>query len=344
MSRFLSLLALFIKRGLKSTSFWVSAAVLLLLFSSFALLCPVARPASAQIGLMYDDDSAFQAACEPLLNSDTLRFVWYPPESLSAMQQDVCAGVLHCAYRISSETVPPITVYENEGAFLTPITDELVFAAWFETQLPQTTLTISQRLGLKDQQLILAEMQRLQVESIPLAPILTLNTAASPQTKGVMSLTPLLYAVLIPLFLLCCAFSVLLAPGRAHELAALLRMRCPDRPHLPAAAAALAQILLFASLPALCEILMLLLNLDTGYSLVARLVLIGLLAFLAAVLVPMISRLRSNAALLLALVLWAAVSVVFSGAIITPDVFGSFSALKYISPSWHLLRLMTALS
>lgn len=342
--KFLILLGLFLKHRLKSSAFWVSAAVLLLLFGSFALLCPVSHPPSAQIGLMYDaSDSTLQDACEPLLQSDTLYFIWYPPEALPAMQQDVRNGVLHCAYYINPQNNPPITVYENEGAFLTPVTDELVFAAWFEKQLPQTVLSISEKLELKDHELIASEMQRLQSQSSPMMPLLTLNAATTPRPSD-NGLAPLLYAALIPLFLLCCAFSAMLAPARERELTALLRLRCPTHPHLPYAAAVLAQILLFATLPALCEVLLVLLRIDTGYAPVARLTLIVLLAFLAAVMVPVVSRFRPSAALLLAMVLWAAVSVAFSGAVVTPEAFGSFSVLKYLSPSWHLLRLMTALS
>lgn len=342
--KFLILLGLFLKHRLKSAAFWASAAVLLLLFGCFALLCPVARPPSAQIGLMYDaSDSALQAACEPLLKSDALYFIWYPPEKLSDMQQDVRNGVLHCAYYINSQNNPPLTVYENEGAFLTPVTDELVFAAWFETQLPQTALSISKKLGLKDHELIASEMRRLQAQSSPMMPLLTLNAATAPQLSG-SGLAPLLYAVLIPMFLLCCAFSAMLAPTRERELIALLRLRCPTHRQLPPTAAALAQILIFATLPSLCEALLVLLKIDTGYAPVARLTLIVLLALLAALVVIVVSCFRPNTMLLLVMVLWAAASVVFSGAIISPEAFGSFSVLKYLSPSWHLLRLMTALS
>lgn len=342
--KFLILLGLFLKHRLKSSAFWASAAVLLLLFGSFALLCPVAHPPSAQIGLMYDaSDTALQNACEPLLKSDTLYFIWYSTEALPAMQQDVRNGILHCAYYINPQNNPPITVYENEGAFLTPVTDEFIFAAWFETQLPQTVLSISEKLGLKDYALIESEIQRLQAQSRPMMPLLTLNAATTPRPSD-SGLAPLLYAVLIPLFLLCCAFSALLAPARERELTALLRLRCPMHPNVPSAAAALAQILLFATMPALCEMLLVLLKIDTGYTAAARLTLIALLAFLAALMVPIVSHFRPSATLLLAMVLWAAVSVAFSGAIITPEAFGSFSALKYLSPSWHLLRLMTALS
>lgn len=345
MRRFLNLMGLFLKRRLKTAVFWVNAAVLLLLFGSFALLCPTARPASAQIGLMYDDaDSALKAAYAPLLASDALRFIYYRPEALSDMQRDVRTGALHCAYRIGSDAEPLICVYENEGAFLTPVADELVFAAWFEARLPQTALKTAAKLGLDDQPLITAEMQRLKTQSAPMEPVLTFNAAAPPDTAGGMSLAPLLYAVLIPLFLLCCAFSVLLAPAHERALTALLRLHCPAHPHLPAAAAMLAQAVLFAALPALCEGLLLLLKIETGYSPAARLALIGALALLAALLIPAVSGRRPNAALLLAMVLMSAVSVIFSGALVTPEVFGRFGALKYLSPSWYLLRLMAALS
>ncbi|WMJ84890.1 hypothetical protein ACS3UN_04780 [Oscillospiraceae bacterium LTW-04] len=345
MPKFLSLLGLFLKYRLKSAAFWVGAAVLLLLFGSFALLCPVERPASAQIGLMYDTtDIPLQSACEPLLASDTLYFIYYPPEALPTMQQDVRTGVLHCAYHINPQNDPPITVYENEGAFLTSVTDELVFAAWFETQLPQTTLTIAEKLGLKDQQHIVAEMQRLQVQNSPLTLLLTLNASTAPQPADSSGLVPLLYAVLIPLFLLCCAFSAILAPSRERELMALLQLRCSARPWLPATASALAQVLLFAVLSTLCEVLLLLWGIDAGYAPAARLTLIVLLALLAALIVPIVSRFRPSAVLLLVMMLWAAVSVIFSGAIITPEALGSFSTLKYLSPPWYLLQLMTALS
>ncbi len=345
MRRFLRFFALFLKYRFKSTAFWVSAGMLLLLFGSFALLCPTTQPASAQIGLMYDaNDSTLQNACAPLLASDTLRFVHYPPEALASMQRDVRTGVLHCAYSISQTAAPPITVYENDGAFLTPVTDELVFAAWFETQLPKITLSAAEKLNLTDQALILAEMQRLQSESSPMMPVLTLNAAAAPKAENGIGLSPLLYAVLVPLFLLCVVFSALLSKSHERELAALLSLRCPSRPYLPAAAATLAQALLFAALPALCEGLLWLLHIKTGYALTARLTLVCLLALAAALIAPAVSRLRPRPALLLAAVLWAASSVIFSGAILTPEALGHLGALKYLSPPWYLLRLMTALS
>lgn len=303
--KFLILLGLFLKHRLKIAAFWASAAVLLVLFGSFTLLCPVARPPSAQIGLMFDtSDSALQAACEPLLKSDALYFIWYPPEELHAMQQDVRNGVLHCAYYINPQNNPPLTVYKNEVAFLTPVTDELVCAAWFETQLPQTVLSISEKLGLEDHELIASEMQRLQAQNSPMMPLLTLNAATAPQISG-SGLAPLLYAVLIPMFLLCCAFSAMLAPARERELTALLRLHCSRHRQLPSAAAALAQILIFATLPSLCEALLVLLRIDTGYAPVARITLIVLLALLAALIVIVVSCFRPNTMLLLVMVLWA---------------------------------------
>lgn len=344
MRQFLRFLILFLKYRLKTAAFWVSTGMLLLLFGSFALLCPTARHASAQIGLMYDPaDSALQPSCAPLLGSDTLRFVHYPPESLAVMQRDVRTGTLHCAYRIDQNAMPPITVYENDGAFLTPVTDELVFAAWFEAQLPQITLVTAERLNLTDRQLILTEMRRLQSENIPLEPMLTFNAAIAPTVAAGISFSPLLYAALIPLFLLSVIFSALLSPSHERELMALLRLRCPS-PRPPAAAAAMAQALLFAALPLLCELLLLLLRIETGYSLTARITLIGVLTLAAMLITPAVSHLRPSPTLLLTSVLWAAVSVIFSGAVISPEALGRFGMLKYLSPPWYLLRFMTALS
>ena len=347
MRQFFRLLALFLKYRLKTAAFWVSGGLLLLLFGGFALLTPEAQPASARIGLMVDlDDGALRAACAPLLESDALRFVYYPPEALSQMRRDVRTGALHCAYRIDPAAAPPITVYEHDGAFLTPVTDELVFAAWFEAQLPQIALSEAERLNITDPTRILAEMRRLQAQSDPLEPALTLN-AAPPSTKGGMSLAPLLYAVLIPLFLLCVLFSTLLSRGDERAVTALLRLGNPAPANgLPAAAAALAQALLFAALPALCELLLALLRVETGYSPAARLVLIILLAALAMLLTASAARLRLrlSPALPLIALLWAAASVIFSGAILSPEAFGRLGALRYLSPPWHLLRIMAALS
>lgn len=345
MRRFLRILALFLKYRLKTAAFWVSGGILLLLFGGFALLVPEAQPASARIGLMIDpDDSVLQAAYAPLLESDALRFVYYPPEALSQMQREVRVGTLHCAYRIDPATAPPITVYENDGAFLTPVTDELVFAAWFEAELPQIALTTADQLNITDHARILAEMRRLQAQSDPLEPALTLN-AAAPKARDGMSLAPLLYAVLIPLFFLCVLFSALLSRGDERAVTALLRLGTPTPAScLPAVAAALAQALLFAALPALCELLLILLRVETGYPPVARLVLIGLLAAFAVPLTAATARLRPSPALLLIALLWALASVVFSGAVVSPEAFGRLGALRCLSPSWHLLRLMAALS
>lgn len=342
---FFTLFSIFLKQRLKSNAFRWSSVVLLLLFGSFAVLCPVSHPASAEFGLMYDPaDSEISTACEPLLSSSDLKFIFYAPNELDLMQNDLLNGKLHCAYSVDTSTDTPITVYENEGSFLSPVSDELVFAAWFETQITSLTLSLAENLDSQKEQLILSEMQRLEIQGNPLSFELILNTSAVPTKNGNMSLAPLLYAVLIPLFLLCSAFSAMLLSKEENSVITLLRQTCATRRHLPQLAAVCAQSVLFAALLAMCELLLIIFNIDASYSIFARIVLICLLSFGAALMTYLLSHVRPNTFLLFAMVMWAVSSVIFSGAIVDPSVFGRLGTIRYISPSWALLRLMTILS
>ena len=342
MHGFLRLVWLFLKQQVKSAAFVSATMVLLLLFASFALLMPDAQPVSAAIGLMFDSaDGELAGACAPLLQSTALQFVYYPPSANIQMQQDVLSGRLHCAYTIDRDLDAPFTVYETPGTFLTPITDELVFSAWFETQLLPLTQALVQGEPAA-QTRIAEEMTRLAQDGKPFGFNLTLNATLAPSSGNSGGLSPLLYAVLIALFLLCFAFSALLKPRGEADLAVLLR-QAAHRPYLPQLAAVIAQMLLYSGVLALCEILLLLLGVDTGYSLAARGTLILLLSVGGALLSFVLSRVRAGSPLLFGLLLWAAVTVIFSGAIVSPEAFGRLGILRYASPAWWLLRLIARL-
>lgn len=340
MKNYLTLTAIFIKQQLFGRVFPICAAIFVLLFAAFALLCPENQPISAQIGLIYDSsDPQIQAAFEPLLSSQELRFIYYHPDDESTMRRDIMLNRLHCGYIVSTDEKTPITVLESEGSFLTPATDEMVFAAWFESRLSDMAPKLYG--GEKHADLIRETMNRQQLCAKPLSlDLMTDGVLVSEQPHA--SLAELLYAVCAVLCLLCSAFCGMLSRKSEKQTVCLLSASAKSR--LIPAASATARALLFFLLLCICEGILALLSVADPFSFSARLSAAAVLSVGCALLSQVFSSAKLRPVHLCGLMIWSAAAVLFSGAVVSPEIFGAASALKWLSPSWLLLKMMSAMS
>ena len=337
MKSFLNLTLLFFKSRLLSRAFWAAAAVLLILTAGFSLLCPQPSPSSAEVGLMYDASNAeLDALCRQLLTLEEVRFIRYIEEE--QLRSDVISGRLHCGYRINNDRKTPITVFETEASFLTPALDELVFSCWFEADMLKNAPQLYK--NGQHAELINDTISRSRLENEPFSVNISVNAAASGGEYQHYSLLPIVYAVFIPLLLLCCCFCAMLSPDSERNAVNLISINGNSI----LLAQFFAHQLLFLLLSLICEAVMLALIPQNSFSVLARLLCAVILSFAGAGLFQLFGKIKANSAVLLLIIVWALLSIVFSGAFVSPELFGGLAILKYISPSWLLLRLMGAVT
>lgn len=338
MKSFFDLTLLFFKSRLLNRSFCAIAAVLLILISGFSLLCPQPSVSSATVGLIYDSSNQdLSELCQQLLTLEEVQFIRYIEEE--QMRDDVVSGKLHCGYKINNDSKTPITVYETEASFLTPALDELVFSCWFESDMLKNASDL-----YKDGQhaeLIRQVITQNKLENRPFSVKISVNASALGGKYQTYSLQPIVYAVFIPLFLLGCCFCAMLAPDSERNALDLLSTNGNKTIFY---ARFFAHQILFLLLGILCEAIMAAAIPQNSFSISARLLCAVILSFMGAALFRLFEKIKTNSAVLLLLIVWAIFSTAFSGAIISPQLFGGLELLKFISPSWLLLHFMSAVT
>ncbi|MBP1556830.1 MAG: hypothetical protein J6A76_02835 [Oscillospiraceae bacterium] len=340
MKSYRTLTLLFIKQQLLGRVFPLCAAIFLSLFTAFSLLCPEKQPISAQVGLSYDkSDNELQTALEPLFDSDELRFLYYSPDETDSMRRDIMLGKLHCGYLISDDEKSPITVLENDGSILTPATDEIVFSAWFTARISD----IAPKLygGEKHAELIAEVMQRQSALAKPL----TINieiAKKSAEQQQYPTLAQLIYAVSISLCLCCAAFCGIFSPKNGRQTVSLLCATASRKSVL--LCMALAQAVMFFALLILCELILAALGVAVPFSIPSRLLAAAVLAVGCAAITHLFANIKPRPVYLCGMIIWSVGSVLFSGAIISPELFGAAEWLKILSPAWLILKFMAVLS
>ena len=335
----IALFWLFFKARAASRSFMALSLLLITLTVGFSLLCPQPAPSSAAVGLIYDDsDTELSALCQQLCDLEEVSFIRYIKEQ--DMCRDIISGKLHCGYRIDRGQKSPIKVFETEASFLTPALDELVFSCWFEADMLTNAADLYKNGAHTE--LISKAITQSRLESKPFSVNITVNADVSGGEYRSHSLLPIVYSVIIPLFLLCCCFFSMLASDSESDLAELLAKRGgKGRIFISRFSAHLA---LFLLLFLTCEAIISVFVLQNSFSAIARFICAFLLAFFGALLFELFSWIKATSAVLSVVIMWSIFSVIFSGAFISPSLFGGLEPLKYISPSWLLLRLMTAVT
>lgn len=355
MRNFLTLFVIFFKNRFKSSSFITASLLLISFVCCFALLCPSPAPASAIVGLIYDEtDSLVSRNFEPLLELTEITFIRYPQGSEEQLAYDVIGGRLHIGYSIDMYASAPIKVYETKSSVLAPITDELVFSSWFNAK---TEAIASGLYGGRHSELIQKELYKRQLSDRSLSADITIRSSSSGKSEDFFSLTAVIYAVIIPLLILCSAFCAMLSPSSEHQTVTLLQKSAIIKKlhtndllshHLfsvdvsftiPVARFA-AHAALFFCLMLCCETVISF-CIVCSYSIAARVIAAAITALLASAVFSTFCRVRATSSVLMLLIMWCAVSIVFSGAVLTPELIPGFGWFRFISPSWLLLQLMT---
>lgn len=334
-----TLIFLFIKQQLAERVFLLCAAIFLALFSAFALLCPESRPISAQIGVSFDsNEKELKAAFSPIFDSHRLSFSYYPPAEIENMKRDIMLGKLHCGYLVSTESDIPITVFENDGSILTPATDEIIFSAWFTARIGDIAPTLC---GGRHSELIaeVAEQQRLTAK--PLTVIIE-NAQSPVQSNNYSAVSPLIYAAAVSMSICSSAFCAVLTQNSGRQAMKLLCSAAGKGRIV--FCKAVSQAALYFSLLLICEAVLGLIGAALPFSIAARAAAAAVTAVFCAAVGGIFSAITPSRATICAMMLWSIGSVLFSGALISPELFGKAEWLKLISPAWIVLKLMTALS
>ena len=192
MRYFFTLLRLRIKAGAASRTFLLTAVCFLALSAVLSAALPDSSRMSLEVGLVAEGERAERVTARLMQNED-YRFIRYPGQE--AAEQAVLAGKLHCGYLLGAEE-PPIIALSTRSAYMRPLIDEIVFAAWFEEEMPVLAAERLTQNGFSDAQAH-ADFERLREEAEPMTVVLRQSGGRALDTLAESSVQPLLYAALV---------------------------------------------------------------------------------------------------------------------------------------------------
>lgn len=339
MKYFFLLLWLRLKAGVRSAYFFGSILLLCAFSFAFCLLLPERAAVNVFVGLLTDESAVGRAAAGTLLANEDYEFVAYT--SQEALTRDAAAGRIHCAYTINA-AARPVTLYAAESAYMAPVLNEIVLAAYLEAALPEMAAGAMAVTGVEAPPNMEAYLAQVRAGAVPMTVELTSPDGSDwPERYEKSGLYPLLYALLAAIFVVCAVLRGLLHGEHAT----------PRLPQGHVAASLLAPALadtmlgLVALLAADCVVAVCYPSLV--YVLPARIAAFALLAAIAAVLCAAgraCPRFAARA-VLLALPLVAVAWVLLSGAVVSPQLLPhGLGALRFLSPPWYALRVLAVLS
>ena len=339
MRYFFTLLRLRIKAGAASRTFLLTAVCFLALSAVLSAALPDSSRMSLEVGLVAEGERAERVTARLMQNED-YRFIRYPGQE--AAEQAVLAGKLHCGYLLGAEE-PPIIALSTRSAYMRPLIDEIVFAAWFEEEMPVLAAERLTQNGFSDAQAH-ADFERLREEAEPMTVVLRQSGGQALDTLAESSVQPLLYAALVSAFLaISLAAGLLGESGRDRAVRQLASVS--GHPLATVFAGTLSQALLNLLVLVASDLLLGALLDHPAYPLYARLAMLAILAVASALLTAVVSlsgRLRAVVPALLPPFLL--VSILCSGALVRPELLpAGLGALRFLSPAWYALRLLSIL-
>ncbi|MEG1850164.1 MAG: hypothetical protein RR197_06360, partial [Oscillospiraceae bacterium] len=322
-----------LKRQLRDGAFWGCAALFAALVLGFAAVYPAPAPLSTSVGLLFDPARPIECEAAALLEqNEDYTFVSYPPDAREALRRDLLSGALHCAYLLDERDPTPVTVWETDGSLLRPIIDETVLSAWYTADIARQVERFFLSRGFSEGS---AVAPAVAASNAALTLRFEAVGTAAPLPETGLSVAPLLYAVLISLFLLFVVLAALLSSGEERRVSALLTACLPTCRRSAARAPPLARAVLTAAVLLAVQAALLLFGVSASYSLGAQLALTLALTPCSALLAAAVARLRRFALpMLLLLPIGTAASVLFSGAILDPALLGGIGLLRFFSPAW----------
>lgn len=338
MSYFFTLYRLRLKASLRSQTALLSAFFLLLTLG-FALLLPGDAPAALSIGVLPQGETAWEAARILQSNGDYTVTAYEEPE---ALRGDVLSGSLHCGYEISSgqDLQKPVTVYYTETSYLRPLLDQLVLSAYFEANMPRMTQEFLDGKGYAGADAVeLLEKQRREAKTMSVELRAVGRETPLPKAAS-QNMQPLLYAVLVSLFLAAAFVEALLVPGPMARAQTQLRVMS-GHGAASVAAPVLARLTLYLAVLLAADAALNAIWAGMYYPPAARLTMLPLLALAGALPALAANFLRKHTFVVAALPPLLLVSVFCSGALIDPGQFPmGLGALRFLSPAWYALRWM----
>ncbi len=339
MRYFCTLFRLRCKAGLMSRTFLLTAVCFLALAAVLAVALPDSRQMSLEVGLVAEGERAERIVAH-LARNEEYRFLRY--SSREQLERAVLTGKLHCGYLLG-DGEPPVTALSTKSAYMRPLIDELVFAAWFEEEMPALAADRLTRNGFSDAHAY-SDFGLLREEVEPMTIILRQSGGQALETLAESSVQPLLYAALVSAFLAISLAAGLLGEG-GRDRALRQLAAASGHPLATVFAEALSQVLLNLSALVASDLLLGSLLAHPAYPLHARLTMMTVLAALSALLTALVSLSGKLRAVLPALLPpFLLVSILCSGALVRPELLpAGLGALRFLSPAWYALRLLSLL-
>lgn len=345
MRYFWRLFFLRMKAALRSALFWITAVLFLMLPVLLNYLLPQNGQNGMQIGILAQGNIGEQTAVLLEQNED-YQMVRYGIDQEEKMRRDVLVGNLHCAYVLRSGSVqgtqPPILCYRTNASYMSPLLEQIVGSAYFESTMPLMAEEFLRESG-EDTAGLEKALERAKKEAKPLeVEIVTLGNGPGLDALAQNNMQPLCYAILVCAFLGISILAAIL--GGDGEVKAQQCLAVLSHKQLATAAApVLARVVLNLAVLLGADLL---LNLGEGktlYRLSARLLMLVALAVGTALCSMAVLRLRRYSTCILVLLPpFLLVGILCSGTLINPSLLpAGLGVLRFVSPAWYALQIVS---
>lgn len=336
MSFFMLLFWLELGSRFRSRRFLAGASVVLALTLAVALLLPEPAPVGLTVGLVNEWGEAGEETVRLLCGNQSVSFQRAADQE--ELERGILTGRFHCGYLLEEDGT--VTALTSEGSYLRPVLDEVVFSQVQRAELDGIVAAFLERKGLSAEGIWIDDSIGMEI---------VLKTEGAAPEDALLEYAgsgaqPLLYAVLITAAF---AAAALAAPqerrdDRARFLLAGTSGRVWQTRTAPILARAVCVLVVFFA----ADLVFHQIVRYSVYSLSARWTMFCLLAVLSAAAGAAAARLmRGRSVLYCVLPALLIGSVLLSGAVVDPAFLPPpLSALRFLTPSWWLLRLMSALS
>ena len=358
MQFFTTYFSLSLKRRLHNVSYLITSLFFLLLMTLIAWMIPLDDGPSASVGISYDTSQIAAVKTVSLLDENSsFHLVLYPPEQLDQMKGDILAGNLIKGYVLDSEfdqkistgdIVGLVETYVGEGSVATLIIDEMIASAIVEVSAPYTAINYVNKKfdgGLSPS----SDMTDYIEQVLADGPLISMDISGGDSTlpedaQDNMELFPMLYAILITLFILSAVFGCLME-SRTQTIGTKVMIARSNRPFSIYCAPLFAYLLTDIAVLIACDMMIGLFLPTNPYMFSTRLLVVVILALFTTCFVLFLRQFKKWHAVITVLIpIFVMQNLFFSGAILNPVSLGTpLSLLRFISPSWYLLQLLNFL-
>lgn len=344
-----------LKRRLRNVSYLVTSLFFLVLMTFIAWVIPLDDEPSAIIGISYPDTQVSAQKIVSLLHENSsFQLIFYSLEEVDQMKRDILAGTLIKGYVLDAEidtrlatgdTEGLVKTYVSEGSSATLIADEMVAAAILEISAPYTaTNYVLERFedGVEASDDMTDYIENLLSDG----PLIAMDidgghSELSIQSLKEITLFPVLYSILITLFILSAIMGCLME-SKSQTVGAQIMLARTNRPISVYGAPLLACLLTDFVVLIACDMMIGVFLPVNPYAPITRLLVVVILAVFTTLLLLLLRRLRRwHTVITVFIPILVMQNLFFSGAILNPVMLGTpLSLLRFFSPGWYLLQLL----